>query len=540
MANDVLAIIDELNYLALGEEIMHHGALSDNRTGVDTKKLFGRQLRFNLSGGRIPLLTSKYVNYDAVVSELDWFIRGCTNNNYLNKLGTGIWNQWAACDGSLGPIYGAMWRRRPISLGAVGQTVTVEELQARYKRTDDIIEVEQNAIEGVINLNLGWITLKDKYPKEFGVWSNMLKFCGSRYILAMSEGKISVTTKMEASSKQRKAWADKIMNETIWKHIGTDMFAAAQPAEIYKPWLSFENFLLDIGRIAYNECRDRSTCRITTYFHGVKFYSPWTTTFYTPVLQLIAKDWMTKSSKLEMDTLRPKIFTDQLGDLVKTLKENPSSRRMVVNSWEPSFIPDESATPKENPALGLQAITPCHHDWQVCVRDVSVEDLSVWVDESDLDLIRLHNNDAFIEASGYDNDTPPSYARISYLLSKANANRAKEGLEPMKPQTVDLRFSMRSTDVFLGLPFNIASYAVLTHVLAKIAGMNAGELVYQGTDVHLYENTFEQMQTQLKRKVNPFPILKVAPMDNIDDFSTDKLTLCNYAHEGVIKAQVAV
>ena len=168
---------------------------------------------------------------------------------------------------------------------------------------------------------------------------------------------------------------------------------------------------------------------------------------------------------------------DQIADLIETLKTNPNSRRMLVSAWNPSVLPDTTVSFAENVANNKAALPPCHAFFQFYVAD----------------------------------------GKLSCQLYQ------------------------RSADIFLGVPFNIASYALLTMMIAQVVGLEPGDFIHTFGDAHIYTNHFEQIEEQLSRDTRPLPTMKINPnVKSIFDFTYDDFTLDGYDPHPLIRGAVSV
>ena len=169
---------------------------------------------------------------------------------------------------------------------------------------------------------------------------------------------------------------------------------------------------------------------------------------------------------------------DQIAELIESIKNNPNSRRHIVTAWNPSVLPDEKSKDfAKNVANGKAALPPCHAFFQFYVAD----------------------------------------------------------------NKLSCQLYQRSADVFLGVPFNIASYSLLTMMIAQVCGLGLGDFVHTFGDVHIYNNHIEQVKLQLSREPRHLPTMKLNPeIKSIFDFKYEDFKLEDYNPHDAIKAEVSI
>jgi thymidylate synthase len=202
---------------------------------------------------------------------------------------------------------------------------------------------------------------------------------------------------------------------------------------------------------------------------------------------------------------------DQITKLIDQIKTNPDSRRLLVSAWNPAQI-DEMKLP------------PCHALFQFYTRELTLEQRDA-----------LSPNPAFYRGT----DTWGAALRgVPDNVAYAHEHFDATGVPR---RALDCQLYQRSADIFLGVPFNIASYALLTHMIAQQCDMIAGDFIWTGGDCHLYSNHAEQVDLQLSRTLNPSPQLVInRKPDSIFDYRVEDFEFTGYAPHPAIKAPVAV
>ena len=167
---------------------------------------------------------------------------------------------------------------------------------------------------------------------------------------------------------------------------------------------------------------------------------------------------------------------DQVSSVIESIKSNPNSRRHIISAWNVALLPDEKISPQDNVRAGRMALAPCHVMYQ------------------------------FQVANG----------RLSCMMTQ------------------------RSGDIFLGIPYNTASTAFLTHMIAQQCGVEPGEVIHSIGDLHLYLNHFEQAKLQLSRNPRPAPRLRLNPKPSIFDYTFEDFGIDGYDPHPAIPAPIAV
>lgn len=263
--------------------------------------------------------------------------------------------------------------------------------------------------------------------------------------------------------------------------------------------------------------------------HGVKIWDEWALANgeLGPVYGKMWRSWPSRKFVLKAGGLglvdEP---IDQIADLIKGLREKPFSRRHIISGWNPALLPDESKTHKENVEAGRQALPPCHTLFQFYVSEASLTE-------------RIY----FIRHMSGIND--PDGLIID--LMEFNNNRQHEILFTeletigVPKNKLSCQLYQRSADIMLGVPFNIASYALLTMMVAQVTGFIYGDFVHTFGDAHIYTNHVEGAKVQLQRTPHILPQMKINYTgQEIDQFKFEDFELANYYHDDPIKFEIAV
>jgi thymidylate synthase len=574
--------IHDFEYLHLANTVLDTGVEKGDRTGTGTTSSFAHRMEFNISDGTIPLLTGKKMHIPSIIKELvDWYIKGDSSAYNLQRRGVRIWNEWADADGNLGPVYGHLWRGWPAS-DATSITAVRDrsgfgvDANFEFKHKSDR---PKSMIGGVNAYGEKYTidgTLEDIKDGQAVTYYH-ISFDDTGY-------HTTITNKQRLSGKFRDPYALSVMDVgcigegefrpsyrkrayDLWRNMIRDVYhhAGAQlHLEGYfvdRDWRCFYNFLLDLPRIPgfYKWLNGMERMELTPQYYSSRCYCANTCVFVPASMidretkemegmklaikavrgnrtiidynlerlskktgiepHIIMREVHTDSPRqlnsgwtFEVtgsplgSTFRPTLYIDQLEDVIHRLKTNPDDRRLLITAWNPGLVPE-------------MQLPPCHYTFQFYTRPLS--------DKERMDLYFERTGDARIYDDYYTWDDTPAFEKLQE--------------QNIPTRAISCMMNQRSADVFLGVPFNIAQYSILTHMVAQVVNMQPDRFIWNGGDTHIYSNHVDQLMEQFGRV--PFTAPKISlnkSVDKIDDFTYDDIVIEGYQSHGTIKAKVAV
>jgi thymidylate synthase len=551
-------------YHNLLRDILENGEVRDDRTGIGTTSVFGRQLRFDLTHG-FPAVTTKKLAWRAVTGELLWFLEGSGDERRLAELTHGTrqgvvtiwspnamapyWTPRAKFDGDLQKVYGYQWRKWNKYHDWENSVTLVKQVDktgndSPYK-LDIPLEtcVYDNADDFVGKTfktkQCGEIKVLQKLPARNGNTYYKVQFLeGIHYITECSRPSIKSGTVKNPYAMlavngegcygivtKRSKYLTSAYN--IWYNM-MERCHGSDPSktEYYKnrgvfvdsDWRCFSNFYRDIhGLIGFDFWSESPNMYdLDKDYYGNNFYGRESTLFLPARYnKLLAHS--TNTGKLIIATNKKTREVFKFTSPVffnKHTKTNGLVDRAFLNQngetriWK--FI-------REDPPPGFK--------WRQEFVVDQVTNLIKGIKEKPHD--RRHIITAWNPGEIEDMALPPCHVMSQFYVSK--------------DKKLSCHMYQRSVDVFLGLPFNIASYALLTHMVAQVCDLGVKELIISTGDTHIYHDHVDQVKEQLTREEYPLPTIWLKPdIKDIGKFTMDDIKLENYQSHGAIKANMAV
>ena len=503
-------------YHDLLQDILDNGIESEDRTGVGTFSLMHKTMKFDLSEG-FPLVSTKKIYWKGVVEELLYFIGGVDNNNILKEKGVKIWNSWGDKNGNLGPMYGHQLRNfggkyknipqpEPEYLYNFNKTNALGKKIYKSKGYGDFIVLNKDGknceIEFIFtgykknirNDKLKNLSIYDPfYPKVKGV----------AYL-----GEIETTKNLTDNEMYiYRTWVGMI-SRCYNEKKDTYKYYGGKGVYVCNRWLNFSNFLKDYKLMeGYNKASIENL-EIDKDKYGDGFcYSPETCSL------------MSKEENINQTIHKAHLVENKETQAISYIRNSSIFRDTNGIKNQGNF--NSMTRGKRNTAEG----------WSL----IKTENKSLGKDQL-LDTINSIKNN------------PNSRRHVITLWNPSDLNSQALACCHgtviqfyVKRGKLSCSMYQRSADTLLGVPFNIASYALLTHMIAQVCNLQPGHLFITTGDTHIYKNHIEQVKLQLTREEYPLPTLWLNPeIKDIDDFTYEDIKLVGYKSHPSIKADVAV
>lgn len=421
-------------------------------------------------------------------------------------------------------------------------TLSVFGHQMRFNLADGfpLVTTKKLHLKSIIH-ELLWFLKGDtniRYLKENGVsiWDAWVKEGTAEYIdLSEEELTVSITRKLGVEKIEIDAGEDVTsIIYSIDKKVATIFIDAANFNHLdaqQAPWLPILRFVASHLELPIN--------RLVAGELGPVYGSQWRSWPDVAFVDHALEDRTVEAMKaygysilgmpLEESYVTYKRSIDQISNVIDQLKNNPDSRRMIVSAWNPAQVDD-------------MALPPCHclfqfytrqRPWGEVLNDLIDGDLIDEFEETVGDLRSDARKDPnWIEAAGGGGWRHPDYYKLCFEFAEKNG---------LKTRYLDCQLYQRSVDAPIGLPFNIASYALLTLMVAQVVGMLPGDFVWTGGDCHIYTNQLDGVGVQLTREPMQLPTMEINPeIKDIFGFTIDDFKLVNYEAHPHIVMPVAV
>lgn len=531
----------DIEYHALLNRILETGIKKEDRTGTGTISVFGNMMRFDLSNG-FPLITTKKVHLKSIIHELLWMLRGDTNTRYLNDNGVKIWNEWADSNGDLRNIYGCQWRRWEVFGKRVVQVkIPKSETDQPFSRPEiksvDVDSLPDDPFTGteVESKTSGKFIVLDKIGMMSKNSVYRVQFVKTGTIMTSTRPSIRVGSVKDPyyPSVYNVACLGEPDNRSyrkraydMWHSMIARCYSESHPVySVYggrgvyvdRDWKCFANFLRDLSTLPFFDrwLIDPGRFQLDKDYFSSKKYSKSTCMFLERTEnELYAQN---KPIKVKFKDGSERIFLSQK-DFANAY--DIDSRR-VSEQYTGLRIFDENIS-----------IEPFECDDGYVLRYLRV------VDQVS-DIVNALRNSRWsrrIMLNSWNvSDLSEMKLPPCHFAAQFNVVPVSDGKDRL-----NCLMSIRSWDVFLGGPFNIAQYALLTMMLAQVTNLQPGELVISSGDTHLYLNHLEQAKIQLKREPRSAPKMILNPdIKEIDDFKYEDFELKGYDPHPRIKADIS-
>lgn len=522
---------NEQVYLDALRNIKKNGFDRPERTGVGTRSLFGMQMRFDLRYS-FPLLTTKKMALDSISSELLWFIEGSGDERRLAEIRYGkkryqlenkstIWTGNANAPywkplfkGDLGKVYGQMWRKWPVADGKVGlvkkkNKVAEKKFDSTQYHALDIETTSSDLPNNIYPSDNGDIkvlgkTINDDYLVEFN--DGVQEVCS---IKVLESGKLSNPYTKKFFGVACLGRINKEITERpyfsramkIWRDMITECYGKKSDMNVSKKWKCFELFINSIQNVPFfHEWVKNCSYILDVNYYGSTSYSEKTCIFTMNEVY---------GTPIESD--------NQLYESVNAVEKRTGIDSNVVISCI------KSKSDFNGKSFSIYTPSKGHVVRRIKIID-QLEQLIEGIKNEPYG--RRHILSAWNPSEISDMALPPCHIMSQFYVSHGE---------------LSCQLYQRSADFFLGVPFNIASYALLTHMIAQVCGLKVGDFVHTIGDAHIYQNHFDAVEEQLLRKPLSSPTIYVDPsVTDIDDFKKKSFELLLYKSHPFIKAPMAV